>query len=340
MKKSQVIVLHLVFWTLFFLVPELPVIFPDKKYPLWVFYYEGTTQLLNILNFYVCYFLIAYLIFKLDRMKASLVILFFFILVFSVARLFAVRLVYTYVLGMEELPKLRFYNIMMELVNSLLFSLLPLAMRFVIEWFDTRRLRAEMMAQSKMSELALLRSQINPHFLFNTLNNLYSLVYKKSDEAPSVVMKPSEIMRYMLYEANADKVPLEKEIQYLQSFIQLQQLRLHTDKFIDFRVEGNVEGRYIAPMMLIPFVENAFKHGKKSVKAPGISILLKVTDKSIEFEVCNYCQQNSASPKDPQSGIGLQNVQRRLELIYPGKHSMSVEPCGDQFRIKLQINES
>lgn len=201
---------------------------------------------------------------------------------------------------------------------------------------QARQLKTELTNQNAVSEMGLLKSQINPHFLFNTLNNIYSLVYQKSEDAPSAVMKLSELMRYMVYETNSDKVALEKEINYLKSFIELQLLRLRNKDFAEFNIEGNIYGRTIAPMLLIPFVENAFKHGNKKSPNPGIVINLAIEDKSIRFDVTNYFQ-NGAVNKDEIGGIGIENVKRRLELIHPDSHVLNITQTENQYETHLEI---
>jgi LytS/YehU family sensor histidine kinase len=185
------------------------------------------------------------------------------------------------------------------------------------------------------AQLKMLHYQINPHFLFNTLNNIYSLVYKKSEDAPEAVMKMSSIMRYMLYDATTDKVLLEKEIEYLKSFIELEKLRIRHKDFAELDISGNVEGRTIAPMLLIPFVENAFKHGVKSMGSPGIWVTLQVDPDRICFEVVNYLRKNNLTAKDQGKGIGLTNVRRRLNLLYPGKHDLEISIDDEKYRVKL-----
>jgi len=209
--------------------------------------------------------------------------------------------------------------------------------RLAIGWFDSQKLKSELLLQNQTSELALLRSQVNPHFLFNTLNNIYSLVYRKSEDAPAAVMKMSSIMRYMLFDAAADTVPLEKEIDYLKSFIELQQLRTRQKDFVSFSVGGGIEGHTIIPMLLIPFVENAFKHGNKSAPSPGIIINLTVEPGWILFEVSNYLKKGPDTAHDNGSGIGLNNVRRRLELLFPGKHTLETWEENDMYHVKLII---
>lgn len=205
--------------------------------------------------------------------------------------------------------------------------------------FQAQQLKTELTAQNQTSELALLRSQINPHFLFNTLNNVYSLVYQKAESGPEAVMKLSEIMRYMLYEATSDKVLLQNEINYLKSFIELQLLRIKNREFVSFNINGNIGSRTISPMLFIAFVENAFKHGVKRGVNPGITINLDVSDNKINFEVINYCRRNGEVNKDRTGGIGLANIKRRLELLHPNKFNLDILNNEETYHVKLLIDE-
>lgn len=220
----------------------------------------------------------------------------------------------------------------------IIYGIYALFIQMAIGWFETQKLKSALLVEKQSSELALLRSQINPHFLFNTLNNIYSLVYKKSEDAPEAVMKMSAIMRYMLYDATSDKVPLEKEIEYLKSFIELEKLRLKHKDFVDLNVSGDVEGRTIAPMLLIPFVENALKHGSKNVTNPGIRISLSIGPREIRFEVINYLRKSGLVTKDQVGGIGYNNIRRRLNLLYPGKHQLDISSDETFYNVKLILS--
>jgi len=220
----------------------------------------------------------------------------------------------------------------------IIYSIYALLIQLAIGWFETQKLKTELALEKQAGELALLRSQVNPHFLFNTLNNIYSLVYKKSEDAPEAVMKMSSIMRYMLYDATTDHVLLEKEIDYLKSFIDLEKLRIRHQNFVEMTIEGNVEGHTIAPMLLIPFVENAFKHGSRTMPNPGITINLEATSDKIIFRVVNYIRKNGHSTTDQTGGIGLNNIRRRLNLLYPGKHILNITTDHDQYSVHLTLS--
>lgn len=204
-------------------------------------------------------------------------------------------------------------------------------------WYQNQQLKTELENKNKTSELALLRSQLNPHFLFNTLNNIDSLIITNPDKASDAIIKLSDIMRFMLYDTSTDEVPLDKEVNYLKSYISLQQMRLKDPDFVTVTIEGNCHGKTIAPMLFIPFVENAFKHGQKNVASPGIEVKLTCLIDSINFEVINYVDDKKEMNKDDTSGIGLINTKRRLELLYPGKHEFTIEKENGSYKSSLRI---
>lgn len=228
----------------------------------------------------------------------------------------------------------RFINVFLSIYSI---TLTATAIKFIKLWFTYQQEKNLLKNQSLTSELALLRSQINPHFLFNTLNNIDSLVSINPDKASSSIIKLSEIMRYMLYEANVDFVPLQKEIEYLKSFISLQLLRIKNQNFVEFTIDGDPKNKKIPPMLIIPFVENAFKHGKKNVKAPGIIIHIRISDSDYLFEVTNYMTNGEPHEKDAVGGIGLQNIQRRLELLYKDKYELDVRVEEGKYKVLLKL---
>jgi len=216
--------------------------------------------------------------------------------------------------------------------------LLASAIKLSRYWLQSQQDKANLEIQNRKSELALLRSQVNPHFLFNTLNNIDTLIRKDPDKASDTVVRLSEIMRYFIYETNPEKVPLEKEIDYLNSFIELQRIRHKDPGFIRFQVSGSAGTLMIAPMLFIPFVENAFKHGARGKHYPAIIVDLWIMESEIRFEVTNFLDQHIEQVKDAGKGIGLANVKRRLDLIYPEKFSLEINKKEDQYKVVLEIN--
>ena len=184
------------------------------------------------------------------------------------------------------------------------------------------------------TELSFLHAQINPHFLFNSLNTIYSLALKKSDVAPAAVLKLSHLLRYMVDDANRDTVALEQEVNYLNNYIELQRLRSTTSLVVGFKVIGDISSTQIAPLLLMPFVENAFKYGISNNEASPIDILLERTSSGLVFSVSN--RKFEQGEKD-STGIGINNVKRRLQLLYNGKHELQILDKADSFFIKLII---
>jgi sensor histidine kinase YesM len=187
------------------------------------------------------------------------------------------------------------------------------------------------------TELSLLRSQVSPHFMFNVLNNMVALARKQSDQLEPSLIKLSSLMRYMLYEADEEKVSLEKETEYLQSYIDLQQQRFGKKVVINTIMHPPDRLYFIEPMLLIPFVENAFKHGTGMIGNAQINIELRGEKNKLHFKVQNRYNPFSEEVKDKASGIGLPNVQRRLNLLYANKHSLLITRGDELFTIELQI---
>ncbi|MDE3213008.1 MAG: histidine kinase [Bacteroidota bacterium] len=205
------------------------------------------------------------------------------------------------------------------------------------------RIEAESLNQEKenenlKTELSFLRSQVNPHFMFNVLNNMVALARKKSDLLEPSLIKLSSLLRYMLYETDEQKVPLEREVEYLKSYIDLQLQRFGNK--LKMQVSLNVPDRHyeIEPMLLIPFVENAFKHGTGIIPEPEIHIDLQATEDLLVFSVANKYNVEVPESKDHTSGIGLTNVKRRLNLIYRNAYELSISEKDNWFTIILKLN--
>lgn len=190
----------------------------------------------------------------------------------------------------------------------------------------------------KESELKLLRAQIHPHFLFNTLNNLYGLTLEKSDLAPELVLKLSALMDYMLYECNHPKVSLANELKHLQNYLEIERIRYGDKLQLDFRQKGETEKLEIAPMLLLAFFENAFKHGvSKSIQKPFVSISVKIQQEHFKLTIKNSRNPNDARQETYTQGIGLSNVRKRLELIYPNAYQLDINPKENTFEVTLEL---
>lgn len=211
------------------------------------------------------------------------------------------------------------------------------------EWYNNEKQKNEIERQKLTSDLSLLKSQVNPHFLFNTLNSIYSLANKKSDNTKEAILKLAELMRYMLYDSESEFVDLEKEVDYLSNFIKLQELRTFDNVNIIFDIKGDINKRIIEPKLLIPFVENAFKHGDLTTENPEIYIILETNDNELKFKVINPVDITDIANNESPNSTGLKNVRRRLDLLYPNNHNLKTAIVGDKYVaeliIKLKQNE-
>ncbi|NUO01932.1 MAG: histidine kinase, partial [Saprospiraceae bacterium] len=209
-------------------------------------------------------------------------------------------------------------------------------------WFKYREIQDKLRRLERekfAAELSALKSQVNPHFLFNSLNNLYSLALDKDERTPGIILRLSEMMRYLLYESNADFVSLSKEIAHLWNYVEMQKLRVGGKAKISFDVTGNPEQKAVAPLLFLPLVENGFKHGiKGDVEGAFIKIKLQITENQLIFKTENNKGAIDDVEKGQYSGgVGLENLSRRLNLLYPGKHQLLITDGISTFTAVLKI---
>jgi two-component system, LytTR family, sensor kinase len=224
-----------------------------------------------------------------------------------------------------------------NLVIFLMVFVLSTGIKVISQWLKSEQ-RAKEIANEKLhAELSFLKAQINPHFLFNTLNNIYALASAQSDQTAPAVMKLSSIMRYVLTEASHDLVPLEKEILFTTHYIELQKMRLTDKTKIEFVINGDPLGREIAPLLLLPFVENAFKYGVSTRECSPINILLDIKEESLFFSISNHKHFNSTLRTADNTGIGISNTRRRLDLLYPGRYELIINDKSNEFTVHLNI---
>lgn len=221
----------------------------------------------------------------------------------------------------------------------LLVAFLSTLFQILSEWLQGERDRRELEQQKTQSELRFLKSQINPHFLFNTLNSLYALTLKKSDLAPEIVLKLSDMMRYMLYECNEKTVPLEKEIQYIQNYLSLEKIRQGENIDITFDIDGIIHNQRVAPLLFIPFIENCFKHGvNRQLTNAYVHLKMEVNESHIEMDLIN--SKPDILPglynKAP-GGIGQKNVKQQLDLLYPGKYMLETNESPLRYHVHLKL---
>lgn len=209
-------------------------------------------------------------------------------------------------------------------------------LRIYLEWRKNEDIRKKVENEKVNSELQFLKTQLNPHFLFNSLNTVYSLSVKKSPDTPDAIISLSEMMRYMLYEADKDKVPLSKELEYIKNYVQLQKLRLSDSANVNLKISGEDRGREIAPLMFISFIENAFKYGTDYTGKTFVNISLIIEESKIKFTVENRI--GVSRKQVANSGVGLENTKNRLQLLYPKSHDLQIWDDGKNYVVHLSLN--
>ena len=330
---------HIIFWVgyIAFFTLQYSISMPEQDNVSKILSLSITATVDMAASYFTVYFLLPKFLFKRKYFQFALL----FIVSAAVAIILQ-RLILYYIVGplfySDVIPKYGFWKInpYYSFVNIYTVVGLFTAIKLIKQWFKHQQLKVELENKSKSSELALLRSQLNPHFLFNTLNNIDSLIHTNPDKASDSIIKLSEMLRSVIYESE-EKVPLKKELDYLDNYISLQKLRLKDPDFISYKVEGDCYIHKIAPMLLVPFVENAFKHGLKSKEAPGIVIRVNCKREKICFEIINHFNDDLSVSKDNTHGIGLANTKRRLELLYPKNHVLEIDKSNSRFLVRLTI---
>ncbi len=336
---------HLIFWVvayLFFILffgranrdYQTTIIFTSLLFPLAI----GTSYFLN-------YFLIPRYLYKADYWRFLLFL--FYTFVFTLWCETMISLFIFIIISDFQLYKLdpASFDIVFLLVGLYFIILGFISIEQIKRAFEMKRANTqleknqiEIQLKLRESELKLLRSQVHPHFLFNTLNNLYGLTLEKSDMAPELVLKLSDLMDYMLYKCNKPKVSLNSELVHLENYVEIERIRYGEKLNITFKTEGNTDNLEIAPILLLAFFENAFKHGvSKLIQKPFVQIQIIAQDNNFHLHITNSRNPNSKTNENYTQGIGLKNVKKRLELLYSDKHQLQIIPGSDTFDIDLQI---
>ena len=201
------------------------------------------------------------------------------------------------------------------------------------EWHKAEKRRRESENERLKAELNQLKSQLNPHFLFNTLNGIYTLTLTKTGAASNAVLQLSHLLRYVMAETTHDFVPLDRDLEHLQHFVALHQMRLTAQTPVTFTIEGDPAGQQVAPLLLLPFVENAFKFGSSTRDLSPVQIAVVISEKQLTLS----CQNHIRNPQARSSGIGIANTRRRLELLYKGRYSLRISDQKGMYNVLLNI---
>jgi sensor histidine kinase YesM len=238
----------------------------------------------------------------------------------------------------NKAPTFDLVQIVRSAVNMGAVLAIPMTVK-LMEYLSKVQQREQMLAKDKLeAELVFLKNQVQPHFLFNTLNSLYSLILKKSDRSLDVILKLSELLRYMLYETNSARVDLQKELDCIKSYLDLEKIRYGNRIDLSFNFWGEIAGKNIAPMIILPFIENSFKHSTKGFDGTAwITIELGIKENELVLKIENNVSSSSSDQNSIVGGIGLQNVKRRLSLIYPEKHELKIEATEESYGVHLNL---
>jgi two-component system LytT family sensor kinase len=343
MKSKGPLVVHLVFWLFILALCFMGIINskePVSAYDILVqFGYYG---IMNVSLFYINYTLLIPELIKLRKR--------YWWYVLSIAALILVMgLIKTVIASLNSDIMLSFTNqrtnkkeyvdittyAIRTIFTSGFFIVISSLLNFAVDWFANDRIQRNLESEKKDMELQFLKSQLNPHFLFNSLNNIYSLAYQKSDKTADAVLKLSEIMRYMIYESNDSWVSLRKEIEYVQSYIELQRLRFKDGAAVELSLNGEIDNQQIVPLILISFVENAFKHGIANDPKDPIKIHIIANQKILHFSITNKKNNHN---KDEMGGVGLSNVERRLQLLYPDRYRLNIVNSATHYTSELMLD--
>ncbi len=337
---------HVLFWLVYtFIYAYLSASFPAKSdlaynfsMRLFRFWMTECIQLpVKLLAIYgLLYWLFPTFLLNRKFIKALLLMLAGLSILTLLSRLVNFYVVYPYLY--QEYPEFELISVKRFLYSILdLVSIIALfaSIKFLFEKLQAKKREERLEKEKLQSELQFLKAQINPHFLFNTLNNLYGLARRKSDDTETAIMKLSRIMRFMLYECDKMQIRLSQEIEAVNDYIALEKLRYGEELKISFKTINHAQDPFVAPLLLLPFVENAFKHGaSESRHTRNISIEVRLEKNELVYRIENSTE--GMALENPQ-GIGLKNAQRQLELIYPDRHQFSIKKTDKTFLVELRM---
>lgn len=343
MEKKAVIKFHVIFWIVASSISLFDTyIYTGDKLSASRFISVSLRILFNIITFYLFYLIVTPQIFNkkkiifLALLEITYLVIFGYIFTFISYYPFA-RVVsasnpieYTLANGIND-------RIFATIAILTIFSILGTLSKISLIWYNSQVKQKETEKQNISNELAMLKAQINPHFLFNTLNNIKSLIKSLPSKASYSIDKLTDIMHYMLYDSSNQAVPLINEVKHINNYLELEKIRYSDPDFIDFKISGEYSDILIPPLIFMPFIENAFKHGNKLKPPPGIVIKIDVCEKNIHFEVRNFIKENYEM-QNKNSGFGLSNIRRRLDLLFDDKYELIITNENKSFFVNLNLN--
>jgi len=326
---------HILFWILIFSFYTIPLLLS------YGFSLEAFINLIYIpFDILIVYFVIEFLIPLYLFKKRNLIIF-----LIGTLAVISLNIVISQYIKYNIQPALGFWVARRPLVSDLFYSLLSnfmivgtaSALKILRYTYNIQLIQSEIEKRSVQSELGILRSQINPHFLFNVLNNIDALIFEDKEKASNAIFLLSKIMRYMLHESPHEKVKLHKEVTYIEDYLELAKLSFKDSDFLKVETIGSDTGKQIPPLLFIPVIENAVKHCNKQSKSPGIQIQFNIEKDFIELKTINYVKRNDFKLPDTGTGTGLKNVEKRLRLLYGENYTFNINEDMDKFDVYLKV---
>lgn len=353
MKKSIVVLIHIGFWLCYFMLIFiiLAVFYRSSSHLV-----DQTSRIENALKSlslfaifpsFITFYLYYFLLFPkyLQQKKLFLSIIYGILISTIVAIVGYILIRYFIETGrMNDMDKggkngrsTAYIVIIAMSIIATISGVVAMVIKGFITWFNEIKLKELLKEKNHEMELALIKSKLDPHLLFNTINNIDTLILKNPVEASNYLNKLSEIMRFMLYETKADKILLSKEIEYIEKYISLQKIRTANENYALFSVTGIIGNKEIAPMVFIPFIENAFKHANNKKLKNAIAVNIIITDETLQLICENKFDSKLTGPKT-YGGLGNELIQKRLNLIYAGKHTLEMHKTNDLYSVNLIIH--
>jgi len=346
MRKSTILTVHLAYWLIYALLLFASIL-TLNGYEIGPGAFRGVFLylFLGLLNFYLFYF------FLVPRFLASRKVKLFFASAVGFSMFnFPIMMLSPWAAGGPKPTSIEasvdsivsvavqwflvfFVCTMVGLINGMLGAL----MRGFTTWYNEIQVKEGLVKRNVQTELALLKAQLNPHFLFNTLNNIDVLIETEPSVASEYLKKLSDIMRFMLYDTQDTLIPLGQELEYIRKYLDLQNIRTSNEKFVAFEVVGNTDNLNIPPMLFIPFIENAFKHSSNKKIRNAITIFIEVMDGGKILFSCKNMVPLETSVSTPKSGLGIELIKHRLQLLYPGRHALDIVQKMEFFNVSLLV---
>jgi len=342
MDKKTLIKLHIIFWIILSSISLFDsFVYNIEAYSPHRYITLCVRVFLTILTFYTFYFFVNPGVFSKKGLIYIISFEIVFLIVFGFMFAFLTYFPFAFIKSPENPIEYTLANgiknrIFASLAYISIVSVLGTLSKVSLIWYRNQIKRKETEKQNISNELAMLRAQINPHFLFNTLNNIKSLTKSLPSKAINSVDKLMSIMQYMLYESSQEKVALTNEIAHINNYLDLEKIRYSDPDFIDFKISGDIAEILIPPLIFMPFIENAFKHGNRLCPSPGISIKIDVSGSDILFEISNFTKDNSET-QTKNSGFGLANIRRRLDLLFDNKYKLNIVNEKNTYSVKLNL---